>query len=567
MTQMNLPLYTPQDRGRLNALQNILLAVSDELRQQAPVIGGIVDFTVNQFPSIVRDYTPFDLVPANPPLQSSVSPYPFEVLDLVRGTNRPQVFSSVGDLVQSLDLDTLSTPLQDVELIGIDESQVDSAMPQSRLAFLRSIAFRMYRLPDGTPDEAVGPILSELRMQVREDESFDSENKLLSYIRNNYIAYISALTSLAFGRRPFIVLHGPLVRAIGGFSSITFSQRVVEGLLSVNADDAGQFDLPQATTGPVLAGDAHTRYNLPLDPLQAVSGAENLRRFNEFCRRNCNQCSPTGGGGGGRTQDQQYSGFCLYLWVLRSLVDLCRIVGTTVVSVVEDVSRATEMTRFVLPSLLMKPEARQAIERSSLGPALKAVGIKYSSEEYRGELFRQAKETAERLNLSDSSIFSYVLAEGQYTAPVQIYRYRARSTFVRTLNDAEWGIDNRLDPILDAVFPSEGTANHPGYRVLMSYVRTTPLREPIRVEYFDLPHLRPAERVIGPVYLMSLPYQDYGLPVILYYTDKLARTPTQLVRAIVEREYLDLVLQSRFSDPVSIMQVLGRLTRNYFERG
>jgi hypothetical protein len=30
MTQMSLPLYNPQDRGRLNALQNILLAVSDE---------------------------------------------------------------------------------------------------------------------------------------------------------------------------------------------------------------------------------------------------------------------------------------------------------------------------------------------------------------------------------------------------------------------------------------------------------------------------------------------------------------------------------------------------------
>jgi hypothetical protein len=100
----------------------------------------------------------------------------------------------------------------------------------------------------------------------------------------------------------------------------------------------------------------------------------------------------------------------------------------------------------------------------------------------------------------------------------------------------------------------------------MSYVRTTPLREPIRVEFFDLPHLQPPEQVIGPTFLLSLPYQEYGIPMILYYADKLARTPTQLVRAIIEREYYDLVLQNRFSDPVDIMRVLGRLTRNYFQR-
>jgi len=138
------------------------------------------------------------------------------------------------------------------------------------------------------------------------------------------------------------------------------------------------------------------------------------------------------------------------------------------------------------------------------------------------------------------------------------------------LGDSQWGIDNDFDPILDKLFPAASTQSalgfHPGYRVLMSYVRSTPLREPIRVEYFDLPHLTPPQRVIGPLYLLSLPYQEYGMPVILYYADKLARTPTRLIRTIIEREYLELVLQNRFSDPVSIMSVLGRLTRGYFQR-
>src|SRR6266496_4940003 len=562
MTQMSLPLYNPQDRGRLNALQNILLVVSDELRQQEPVIGGIIDFTVNQLPDILRQNTPLDILSANAANPIPVSPYPFDIRDLVQMSNRPQVFQNIGSLIQNLNITNLAAPLQNAELIGIDESQVDSPLPQSSLVFLKSIAFRMYRFPDGTSDEAVGPILSEMRMQLGETESFEAENKLLSYIRNLFIAYISALTALSYGRRPFVVLHGPLIRAIGGFTHLKFNYQTVCDLLNINWQEVGQFPIPQQISTPVQQGDNTTEYNLSLIPRDAASGVENLRRFTEFSRRYCSQCIIDGN----RYEERQYLGFCLYLWVLRSLVDLCRVAGITVVSVVEDVSRATEMTRFVLPSLLALPQARQRSERSSLRPALQAVGITFPNQSYRGELYRNAKHTVEKLNLSDSTIFTYMLAEGQYTAPVQIYRYRTRNTFVDVLNDPAWGIDNDFEPMLNAIFPSAQSGSHPGYRVLMSYVRTTPLREPIRVEYFDLPHLQPPEQVIGPSYLLSLPYQEYGIPMILYYADKLARTPTQLVRAIIEREYYDLVLQNRFSDPVAIMRVLGRLTRNYFQR-
>src|SRR5260370_39676633 len=128
MTQLNLPLYNPQDRGRLNALQNILLAVSDELRQQERVIGGIIDFTVNQFPNILCQNTPLDILSAKAANPVRVSPYPFEILDLVQMPNRPQVFQNIGSLIQNLNIPNLTLPLQGVEIIGIDESQVDSPL-------------------------------------------------------------------------------------------------------------------------------------------------------------------------------------------------------------------------------------------------------------------------------------------------------------------------------------------------------------------------------------------------------------------------------------------------------
>lgn len=580
MNQLSLPLYNPRDRGRLNALRNIVAAVSDELRRQAPIAQGIVDFTVRELPNILRQNAPLDILSADFPSPSPVSPYRFAIEDLVLSPRRQDVFATVADLVQELDIADLANPLRDVELIGIDESQVDTPLPQSTLAFLKSIAFRMYKMPNGMPDEAVGPILSEMRMQLREDEAFENENKLLGYIRNNFIAYISGLTSLAFGRKPFIVLHGPQVRAIGGFSNLTFDFETARELFNIDLADAGEFEMPTSPTAQVLNGDTFTARNLPLDAQGACNGESNLRRFNEFCLFSCgrrcatsrvyaqNAVPPSQATVTQRmVRQRDYPGFCLYFWMLRSLLDFARLSQCTVSSVVEDVSAATELTRLVLPSLVAVPSARQQIERSALRAALRAIRVSFPAPSYqRRDLYRQVKRTIDLLRFSDSNIFSYVLSEGQYTSPVQIYRYRTRNTFDRVLGDNWLGIDNDFENILDALFPANiQLAGHPGYRILMSYVRTTPLREPIRVEYFDLPHLSP-RGVIGPLYLLSLPYQEYGIPVVLYYADKLARTPTKLVRTIIEREYLEIVLQNRFSDPISIMRILGRLTRGYFQR-
>ncbi len=585
MTQLNLPLYQPRDRGRLNALRNILASVSDELRQQAPVAQGIVDFVTVELPNILRQTTPFQISTADNVNPVSASPYDFEIHDLVQMQNRPEVFPAVSELVQNINVASLTKGFQNVELIGIDESQVDNPLPQSAITYLKSIAFRMYKLPNGATDEAVGPILSETKMQLREDEdAFESKNKLLSYIRNNFVAYSSALTALAFGRTPLVILHGPLVRAIGGFSQLTFDYETARNLFNIDVGDAGEFDLPKDRTKPTISGDSETQNNMSFSIDEMIDGDKNLRRFNEFCLKSCGRkCAvpevrriygkavPPSAAKVTKKMitGRDYPGFCLYFWMLRSLLDLSRLAEVLILSVVEDVSSATEMTRLILPSLLANPAVRRRVENSSLRPVLQAanIGTFPTQPHQRSDLYKKATTSIERLRLADANIFSYVLSEGQYTSPVQIYRYRTRNTFERTLADSSLGIRNEFEDILDALFSANSqTNNHPGYRVLMSYVRTSPLREPIRVEYFDLPHLNPPERVIGPTYLLSLPYQEYGIPIILYYADKLARTPTKIIRTIIEREYLDLVIQNRFSDPVSIMRVLGRLSRGYFQR-
>ena len=578
--QPTLPFYTPRDRGKLYALRNILAAIRDELRTQAPVAQEVVEFIVQDLPCLLRQNMPLDLVSAHPTNPTRISPYPFEVFDLVPDKPRPDVFPTVADLARRLNIPDLSSLLQQRELIGIDESQVDSPLPHSALTFLKSVAFRMYHVPGQPPDEQAGPIVSEMRMRLSEDESFESENKLVGYIRNNFVAYVSGLTALAFGRNPYIVLHGPLVRAIGGFSGIIFDYATARELFNINLAEAGEFEVPTGKEKAVVAGDAATRNNLPLVSQDAVDGDKNLRKFNEFrlksCGRRCAQRTvfPAKAVPPARDtvnqamiKDRSYPGFCLYFWMLRSLLDFCRLSGTVVVSAVEDVSAATEMTRLVLPSLLAVPQVRTSVS-AALAKALKAIGVALPTQVHqRPDLYRQAKTTIDRLTLSDSNIFSYVLNEGEYTAPVQAYRYQTQNAFVEALADSWLGIPDNFQLVLNALFPSTPPmTGHPGYRVLMSYMRTTPLREPIRVEYFDLTSQHKHKQVMGSVYLLSLPYQEYGIPVLLYYADKLARTPTKLIRTIIEREYMDLVLQNRFSDPVSILRVLGCLTRGYFQR-
>lgn len=578
MNQLSLPLYNPRDRGRRNALQNIILSISDELRRTAPIAAEIVEFSVNVFPELISGDEALALLSPDYSSDEPISPYAFEILDLI-ADRRWDTYPQVEELVNELDLDLIRESFSNVELIGIDESIVDTPLSHSAMSFLKTVAFRMFRMPDGRSDEAVGPIISELRMQLTEEDSFKRENELLGYIRNHFVAYVSALTSIAFGRKPLVVLHGPLVRAIGGFSHITFDYEAARDLLNVDTLDAGEFDLPSGAYQEV-EGDRNTENNLPLDPVQSVDGEVNLKKFNEFCLFSCGrQCSSV------KTlvdqsavppqvpevndqmmRNRRYPGFCLYFWVLRSLSDLARLSKSLVTSVVENVSAATEMSRIVLPSVLAQPHARTRIE-ATLENTLRELRLRFpQNERQRRDTYQVTLNLIRRLNLTDSNLLTYALSEGQYTAPVQVYRYRTKNTQNQALAETSLGLENEFEPILNALFNPVPRGEHSGYRVLMSYVRTTPLREPIRVEYFDHEHLRPAARVISPIHLLSLPYQEYGLPIILYYADKLARTPTRLVRTIIEREYLEIVLRNNFSDPVSIMTILGRLSRGYFQR-
>ena len=195
--------------------------------------------------------------------------------------------------------------------------------------------------------------------------------------------------------------------AIGGFSHLTFDYETTRDLLNIDLADAGELELPQGKGSNQIQGDSFTDNNLSFKPNEVLQGNDNLRQFNNFCLKSCKRKCARAKAFSEKAvppsqtrvtdkmiRTRRYPGFCIYFWVLRSLVDLCRLSKeTTISSVVEDISRATEMTRLLLPSLLSVTQARKQVEQT-LKSSLKAVGIRYPTQKHqRNELYEMAKRT------------------------------------------------------------------------------------------------------------------------------------------------------------------------------
>ena len=68
----------------------------------------------------------------------------------------------------------------------------------------------------------------------------------------------------------------------------------------------------------------------------------------------------------------------------------------------------------------------------------------------------------------------------------------------------------------------------------MSFVRTSELKAPIRVEFLERGDMKNWHEVLASIYVTSLPYSSYGLPIFLYYADKMARMPKEVISTVTE---------------------------------
>jgi hypothetical protein len=439
--------------------------------------------------------------------------------------------------------------LQEKELIGIDESRVDQPVFSSQVSTVRSLAFCLRIGTDH--NEVVRPVLSDVRIGMENLETFDIKTSMTEYLRNLLVALL-IIRWADPEEISAIYMHGPLIRAIAPFEKVIF-----------------RYDEAQRTLE---------------DPSDTFEEDELLSDFHRFCNEACGltcrrrrmaRVDPTTGeqpplfgqdvfrGAEDPAtmvlSERDYPGLCLYFYLLRRLYDVCRDNGTMLISCVET-GRTAEGLGIVLPSLL-RASLEQEIDVSSADQLARAVSdMTFSSMPTDWRMFEAVQRFIRELNFGDAQLLTYVLRDGEYTTPIQIHRYRSKALNEERLQFQSVGLDNRFEAIVHAILPEQR------YRFLMSYLRTTPLAEPLRIEFFDIPG-QDFNSLARLTYFTSLPYRSYGMPAVLYYADQMARMPKEIVERVAEKIFIDLYRERLgVPDIETILGLRNALYRDFLRR-
>ncbi|MFX1251608.1 MAG: hypothetical protein ACFFCZ_08360 [Promethearchaeota archaeon] len=406
-------------------------------------------------------------------------------------------------------------------IVGVDESKVETEILSARVVFLRSLGFVMTLNPGERTKEDIYPLLSDITVQTDSEVAFDLKVSLSEYIRNLIICLMaihgnyspSTSKGQLLPKVKVVFLHGPLVRAVGPFSKIAYSYRDASTLLQTQTKTLlSDFNRFCDTCNCMEKGDrgcCDLILDITADLEHALTHRELQEKYGTLKEENF--------------KEKIYPGLCLYFFILKNLYDVSQENSVYTIACPENI-RSAEFTSLVGPSLLLYSLKRQKMDSSM--PNLKKLLECYTqikiSDPPDSKSYAQIIQLLNLLNLTDAKVFTYFLLDGQYTTPLEIQRYRGKNDNRRRFH-VETGLDTRPTQVVEAIFPKEK------YQIQMAFLRTTPLQAPVRVEFFNLP-FQDFDFLMRLVYIFSLPYRSYGLPLPLKYADLLSRLPKKLVK-------------------------------------
>ncbi|MFX1538396.1 MAG: DNA double-strand break repair nuclease NurA [Promethearchaeota archaeon] len=416
-------------------------------------------------------------------------------------------------------------------IVGVDESKVETEILAARVVFLRSLGFVMTIRPGERNKEDIYPLLSNLTVQTDSEVAFDLKVSLSEYIRNLIICLMAIHGNSGSGTSreqvtpevKVVFLHGPLVRAIGPFSKIAYSYREASTLLQTQTErllsDFNRFCDTCACMKKGERGCCDLILDLTADLEHALTHKELREKYGELKEENF--------------KEKIYPGLCLYFFLLKNLYDTSQEKRVYMIACPENI-RSAEFLSLVGPSLLLYSLKRQInSSMSNLKKLLECYTQIKISDPPDSKSYAQIIQLLNLLNLTDTKVFTYFLLDGQYTTPIEIQRYRGKNDNRRRFH-VETGLDTRPTQVVEAIFPREQ------YQICMAFLRTTPLQAPLRVEFFNLPFYD-FDFLMRLVYIFSLPYRSYGLPLPLKYADMLSRLPKKLVKIASQFTAIELL--------------------------
>ncbi len=408
-------------------------------------------------------------------------------------------------------------------VISVDESIIDKESFVGEVAYRHSCALG-YKVPQSpqTSEERILAVSSILRLEGEED--FDRKMDFLPYLLNLYVAFYTAKILQNFNEPIFaVILHGPLIRQIAPFLNLLFKREVIKKV--VTADTSPPIDISQETQdvaqGKLLDSImADPIYNISLDQFTALSPTTELSKAVST-----------------RIQEGEIPGICFYFSLLRRLSNLANEMGFHLIGCVEN-ARSTEYSKLYVQYQIER-FGQNSVNQEIIRRLFDAYDVSFNKQHIR----RGFRGLIDKSGWDDEMIQSFSLKfdderliESEFTLPVPIRRYLSRGKnfeiFDFTLGSSSISEDPArealIDQIINNIFPFDD------YRMLMSFVRSSDFRAPIRVEFLEQGEEDNWKEVLAVTYIASLPYTSYGLPVFLYYADKIARMPKEIISTVTE---------------------------------
>lgn len=437
-------------------------------------------------------------------------------------------------------------------IIAIDESMVDEATFSGEISYRHSSAFGM-RIDErgGEPKEKILALSSVVKIQ--EEERFKDKMAFVSYLMNLYVAYYTAKFLISIGEKIHsIIIHGPLIRQLGPFMELGFEKDLLKRVFSLGKGIKFEQDIPDEIRTLATGG-------LLQELLDSADYKECVEQVKGYLRN----------------LGSNISGVSLYLCLLKKLYDLSKDEGFFMIGCVETV-RSSEYTDIYFRHQVESYYQQNPESKSEFARLLKNFSVK-SQNDVKIDFLK----LREKAGWDDEKITFFGVKHNpsqrsiQYTNPVPIRRYFSSQAnedvlglnpeFSRKVSST---MDNAQNGALNNMLKQ--TLKFPDYKVLMSYVRTSELKAPIRVEFFDTGNWAD---IMPFVYAVSQPYSSFGLPIFLYFADKIVRVPQSVISTVTTellmKKAVEHVSKNRQREPNFIEIVnalLNKFRRDFTER-
>jgi hypothetical protein len=437
-------------------------------------------------------------------------------------------------------------------IVAIDESMIDEEVLSGNISYRHSAAFGMRIDETGRePKEKMLALSSAVKIQ--EEEHFKDKMMFISYLMNLYTAYYTAKFLTSIGEQVHsIIIHGPLIRQLGPFMELGFKRDVLNKVFSLGRNIEFEDNI-----SPEIKALAEGKL------LQEILDSENYK-----------ECVEQVKGYIGSLGKDESSGISLYLCLLKKLYDLSKAENFYVIGCVET-ARSSEYSDIYFRYQVERYLDENKDKRQTFEELLQRFGIQPQAD--LKACFLQLREKAgwDDEKLSFFSV-KYDAAQQRicYTNPVPIRRYFSVLDNQNVIGDAQLAqrISSTSDRAQNLALKNmlKQTLKFPDYKVLMSYVRTSELKAPIRVEFFETGNW---QNIVPFVYAVSQPYSSFGLPIFLYFADKIARVPKSVISTVTTELLMKKAVEYVTKNPQGDMHfvqivnaLLNKFRRDFTQR-